>query len=726
MKLKNKILLCLLGVVLFVPSLFADSDGFFYTLNPDPYSQSLGASILSLSPSVLGFFTNPASNYKNISKELQVSYMSYYDRNYGINAGFLIPTEKKGNFSFIASYMDFNGDLFYKNALMAAINYVYPIVSKYPIYTEKGSVGATFKFYNISFTDNDENKSLNLYSFDLGFIYSLDFIDDDLMGALAIKNIGNDFNYETYTQKQEQNFTASARYLVSYLYKVSLVADMVKNFQITDMGYACGVETKPFYPFSLRVGWRDYRDGLNKGITAGFCLDFDRVNISYSYSDLMNTDDDQHIFSLGIYIGKIPDSGKAYDHYLGYYLNKAKSSYARKDYISARKEFEEILSVYPDSTVAKHYLSLLSEDLDQSDRDMSGKIEKYIARADAALLRNNLVRAKKYYNKVLELDDTNYQAIEGLEKVEKEVREQEIFANRKKYQKEISEHWVKAMNYYNNGEFVFAKDELLKITEIDPENAGALQYLGFIQKKIDKVNAVQANNIFKQGLAEYERQDYEKALSYFNAAYISSPSRDDIKEYIDMCNEQLNIAKNKTLNDSDDVVPETSLKNKKSSEKTLTNKQIESQMKKIYNTGLEQYTLKNYKAALKTFEKLKVLANKNNYYNYNEQIKNYTTKSKQAISKQLYNEGKEFEMKEELSKAYAKYKGAIKYDAKNSLAKKELERLNSVISQRYYEQGLQAFSLKDNNKAKTMLKKALEYDPKKSEAKKLLERIENN
>ena len=60
------------------------------------------------------------------------------------------------------------------------------------------------------------------------------------------------------------------------------------------------------------------------------------------------------------------------------------------------------------------------------------------------------------------------------------------------------------------------------------------------------------------------------------------------------------------------------------------------------------------------------------------------------------------------------------------MAKKELERLNSVISQRYYEQGLQAFSLKDNNKAKTMLKKALEYDPKKSEAKKLLERIENN
>lgn len=711
----------------FALPVYAASDNFFYTLNPDPYSQAIGASIMSLSPSVFGFFTNPASNYKNISKELQLSYMSYHDRNYGVNAGFLLPTEKRGNFSFIVSGMDFNKNSIYKNAVMAAINYVYPIVSKYPIYTEKGAVGATFKFYNVALNMNDdENKSLNLFSFDLGFIYSLDFIDDDLMAALAVKNIGNDFDYETYTQKQAQNVTASARYLVSHLYNVSIIADMVKNLQITDMGYACGVETKPFYPFSLRVGWRDYRDNFNKGITAGFCLDFDRVNISYSYSDLMDTDDDQHIFSLGIYIGKIPDSGKAYEHYLGYYLNKAKSMYARKDYISARKEFEDILAVYPNSTVAKHYLSLLSEDLDQSDMDMSGKVEKYIARADAALLRNNLVRAKKYYNKALELDSNNVQAIEGLENVDKELREQEIYANRKKYQKEISQYWVKAMRHYESGEFVFAKDELLKITEIDPENAGALQYLEIIQKKIDKVNAVQANNIFKQGIAEYENKDYEKALSYFNAAYISSPSRDDIKEYIDKCNEQINLSKKKVLGESEQEPNTVSAKNKKTTSKSLTNKQIEAQMKKIYDTGLEQYTLKNYKAAIKTFEKLKVMANKNKYYNYNEQIRSYTSKAKQAISKQFYNEGKDFELKEELSKAYAKYKEAVKYDPKNSQAKKEVDKLNSIISQRYYEQGLQAFSLGDKNKAKTMLKKALEYDPKKAEAKRLLERVDES
>jgi Tfp pilus assembly protein PilF len=88
--------------------------------------------------------------------------------------------------------------------------------------------------------------------------------------------------------------------------------------------------------------------------------------------------------------------------------------------------------------------------------------------------------------------------------------EQEIYKNRKKYAKEITQSWVKAMKYFDNGEFVYAKEELLKIVKIDPSNAGALQYLDFIQKKVDRVNEIQANDIFKQGVKEYNEENYEK------------------------------------------------------------------------------------------------------------------------------------------------------------------------------------------------------------------------
>lgn len=716
--ISKKVLLALVVTFLNVP-LFASSDSFVYVLNPDPYSQSIGASILSLSPSVFGFFTNPASNYKNISKEVQFSYYSIYNNNYGLNAGFLLPTEKIGNFSFVVSAADLNDqETGYKNMLMAAVNYVYPILGKYPVVTEKGSVGATLKFYNLSACNIDgSDKSVMVFSFDLGCIYDLDFIDNDLTGAITIKNLGNAFEFDDFSLNQAQMLTASARYNIYDLYKVALVGDMVKNFQITDLGYACGVEAKPVYPLSVRVGWRDYRDGFNKGITAGFCLEFDRVNIAYSFSDIMHSDNDQHIFSLGIYFGKIPNTGKAYEHYLGYYLNKANYDYKKKNYVSARKQYEDILAVYPNESTAKQYVKLLSEDLYQNDMDFSDKTEKYLARADSALLKNNLVRAKKYYEKALQLSPKNKHAIDGLEKTNESIREQEIYANRKKHQKEISEYWMKAMKYYDNGEFVYAKDELNKILEIDPENAGAIQYLEFIQKKVDKVTAVQSHNLFKKGLVEYEKKDYETALSYFNAAYLSNTEREDIKEYIAKCEEQINAAKQIALAEAQN--------NPKQESKILTNKRLEAQMKKIYDSGVEQYTLKDYKNAVKTFTTLKAMSEKNRYYTYSEQIKTYLSKSNKALSTLAYTEGKDLEIQEKLTEAYDKYKEALAYDDANLAAKQAMDAINSVTAQKYYDEGLQAFAAGDKEKSIELLKKALEVEPTKLEAQRALERIQN-
>ena len=102
-------------------------DSFIYVLNPDPYSQAAGASILSLSPSIFGAYSNPASNYKTISKEVQLSYSSVYNNIYGGNVGFILPTEKSGNFSVIVSRFEYNKDSLvtnYENSLMVAVNYV--------------------------------------------------------------------------------------------------------------------------------------------------------------------------------------------------------------------------------------------------------------------------------------------------------------------------------------------------------------------------------------------------------------------------------------------------------------------------------------------------------------------------------------------------------------------------------------------------------------------------
>ena len=305
--------------------------------------------------------------------------------------------------------------------------------------------------------------------------------------------------------------------------------------------------------------------------------------------------------------------------------------------------------------------------------DFSKKIEEYFVKLDKALLKNNLVKAKEYCSKILLLDSNNSVAKEKMLTIIERIEGQQQIddANRKKYQKGKKVYWIKAIKYFNKGDFVFAKDEFKKILEIDPTDAKALKYLEFINKKIDKVNSLQTYDIFKQGLNEFNEGNYEKALSYFNAVYLADPSKEDIQNYIDKCNYKINEV-NRTL-----------LYRASSSRiKTISNKKIKEEMEEVYNMGLEQIADKDYKTALETFNKLKLMANMNKVYIYDEQIDNYIRLSKEEISKQLYEEGEKLEMEEQLQKAYVKYELAAKYNPLNKKAKSKLEKLKTVFSQK--------------------------------------------
>lgn len=305
--------------------------------------------------------------------------------------------------------------------------------------------------------------------------------------------------------------------------------------------------------------------------------------------------------------------------------------------------------------------------------DFSKKIEEYFVKLDKALLKNNLIKAREYCSKILLLDSNNPVAKEKMLTIIERIEEQQQIddVNRKKYQKEKKVHWVKAVKYFNEGDLVFAKDEFKKILEIDPTDAQALRYLDFINKKIDKVNSLKTYDIFKQGLNEFNEGNYEKALSYFSTAYLLDSSIENIQYYIDKCNYKINEVNRALLYGASS-----------SRIKTISNKQIKKEMEEVYNKGLEQIANKDYKTALETFNKLKVMANMNKVYVYEEQIDNYIRLSKEEISKQLYEEGEKLEIEEQLQKAYTKYELAIKYNPLNKKAKSKIEQLKAVFSQK--------------------------------------------
>ena len=306
--------------------------------------------------------------------------------------------------------------------------------------------------------------------------------------------------------------------------------------------------------------------------------------------------------------------------------------------------------------------------------DFSKKIEEYFIKLDKALLKNNLIKAREYCSKILILDSNNSVAKEKMLTINENIEGQQQIhgVNKKKYQKVKKVYWVKALKYFNKGDFVFAKDEFKKILEIDPTDVKALKYLEFINKKIDKVNSLQTYDIFKQGLNEFNEGNYEKALSYFSTAYLVDSSIENIQYYIDECKYKINEVNSALL-----------YRASSSRIKTISNKKIKEEMEEFYNKGLEQLADEDYKTALETFNKLKVMANINKVYVYDKQIDNYIRLCKEEISKQLYEEGEMLEMEEQLQKSYAKYELASKYNPLNKKAKSKLERLKTVFSQKF-------------------------------------------
>jgi tetratricopeptide (TPR) repeat protein len=215
--------------------------------------------------------------------------------------------------------------------------------------------------------------------------------------------------------------------------------------------------------------------------------------------------------------GKIRDTNKAYDYYLGHNFNMAKEAYNRKDYISARQQLEDILAIYPNHQPSKDLLKQLVYDLDMYDRSLEIQVNRWLRRADLALHRNNLIKARSYYYRVLGVEPENSYAEAGLANVNVKLKNVEFQESRKKKKKKIISLWSEGINYYNSGQFIFAKEKFSQILELDPENTGAIKYLAIIQTQVSKVTDLQADKMFIQGMEYYNMADYDRAAKYVNA-----------------------------------------------------------------------------------------------------------------------------------------------------------------------------------------------------------------
>ncbi|MDR1695074.1 MAG: hypothetical protein LBR69_00340 [Endomicrobium sp.] len=701
-----------------------------FILNYDAGSQAMGGTLASFSVNSLGFTANPSANFSVLSKRLDFSGIYAYGGLYGTAGALMLPLDY-GNLTVAGSFNKFGSDVIVtpggkalsSNAAVF-LNFVLPFSTEIPVYADKGGAGLTVKGYQLSASDN---ASKTVFTADLGAHYSLDVLLNGLWAFAALKNLGTQVEIagaEPFDLPSSFNF--ALRYEIPFnSLGIAFTGDVMKFFSY-GTGLAVGAEISPVYPATFKIGYRSLDDKINEGFTAGLFLNFDSFNIGYSFSALAEGYDASHIVNFGMMFGGVTNERKAFDYYLGYNFNKAREYYNKKDFINARQEFEKILAMYPDHIPSKEYLKKIIYDLDTYERNLELQITRFLRRADLELHRNNLIKARDYYYRVLSIDPENQEAEAGLSELSKMFYQAELQANRKKHEKEIVSLWGEAVSSFDSGNFVTARDKFRGILDIDPENAGALKYMELIDSQVTKVTSIQADRLFSQAMEYYNMADYDRAAKYFNAVYTSDSSRSDAKQYYELSRKALNLAYTEMseqntlqagrqkqitrLADKDDSV-------------LSSNQKIQKEMEQYYNQAVDYFNKAQYEQALKAFVSLRERSMRNSYYDLNQSIRDYSNKAREAIADTYYKEGQALVSGGKLEDALAKFEDALNYNSKLQAAVRDRESVSASLSQQFYDEGLKAYSSGNRKKAVELMEKSLRYNPGRADVAKTLERI---
>jgi len=689
-----------------------------FFINPDIASASMGHTALAFGTPML-FFYNPSANFAVFDRTVSGSFFQTRDTG-GIVLSYVMPTNV-GIFGVGVghAFLDNNtlrnaGFRYRANSLH--LNFVYPLVSTVPVTTTMGGVGISAKIFNIHAFDDSSIAAV----FDLGITYSLSRFVRGLWGGAAFRNIGSNISLAGQTFESPSNFSLFSRYEFNDTHNSAINLDIIKSLNSSSLGVALGGEISPVYPLTIRAGYRDFGNNVNAGPTAGFSINLNALSLGYAFSLVQSGSQSLHLIGLNVSLGRIANERRAYEHFLGVHFDQARASFRAGDYIASRAHFENILAIYPDHAPSQGYLRRIAQAMESLDRSFAVKIERLLRRADVASLRNDFVRARRYYSLVLSADPENQQALFGIEDIDARVdavRQEQAFLQR---EAEISSIWNRAMGYFNSGRFIFARQQFEQVLAIDPHHRPARDYIARANEQIGITVAYNAEELFQQAMAYYNRADFDRAARFFDTAFLTDPSRLDAR---DMAILAARAAQTENIDENLDIhfVP---FYMQNEDVPLTTTQQIAMQMNSAFADAQDLFNAGDYNNALAAFVRLREMSVRNSFFDLNTRIRQYTTRSRNAISDRLFNEAVILSRQQNNpDEAFVLLTRALEYNSENVGARRERETVAQTLAQRYYDEGIQYFTRGNIARARESMLRSLELNPNKPEARRALDRI---
>lgn len=582
----------------------------------------------------------------------------------------------------------------------AMISAAIPIKKKLPVYREYGYIGASLKFMH---------EALAFYSteamaFDVGAIVNLPFVRGLTAGA-ALKNTGTGMKFVTKTN----TLPASSSYGVGYhnpsWWDLQVTADALGAANGPPRA-AAGISVSPVYFLTLRTSYKDDGDSLVGSMRLGLGLRFNGIALDYALTP-QNYYSQKHTISLCLSLGGIARLDAASDYYLTQHYRAACEQYYKKDYIAARQQFEEILSIYPDHLPSQEYLTKIIAAVESDDAKRQTMIENWLIKADDAFDAKDFVTAGKYYRRVLRISANSTMAQGGIDRVRDMITLVKQEKDRQENRAAIGKIWRRAVSRFKKGDFVRAKDDFQDILFVDPGHEEAKKYLVEIDHQLTSIAAARINEMFARGMKLYEGGNYAEAVKYFDAVFIAAPHRLDAQDLSHKAQDAIDTAANK----------------KRQAVVAREQDMVRGEMTTMFDTALKYYEKASYEAAFEWFSKSEKFAAQYEFNEYRESARNYLGLVRNTLAEKHYKRGINLIRAGNRERAADEFKKALDYEPGNSAARTEFEKLRRDIAQYYFERGMEHFSLNQMDKARDMFQKSLQYQPDKAESLRALERI---
>lgn len=214
--------------------------------------------------------------------------------------------------------------------------------------------------------------------------------------------------------------------------------------------------------------------------------------------------------------------------------------YINKDYDSAREKFIELDGFYPDYKKTIYYLKKIDAIIEKEQarkeallkkeerRRKEKKIDAIISQARSFYNNKEYEKAQDEFNKVLEIDEKNRDAIRFLKLIRMKIREKELAPVREK----AKEIYMEAIKIYKTRDYEAAKIKFEEVNELYPNYEKTDKYLKIIEKRIQKktpkpiTKEKKPKTEAQQSQKENKKELLTKAKPIYNEAVKAYKSKD--------------------------------------------------------------------------------------------------------------------------------------------------------------------------------------------------------